>query len=84
MEHISLIKVHIILLLPSLNPLTPTVKPRVIQRFLTFDSTDRTLMCDHWKAVEQYFTLVVFVFQFYPVCNFGKVINFGLFVKARI
>ena len=24
-----------------------------------------------WKGVEQYFTVVLFVFQFYPVCNFG-------------
>ena len=28
--------------------------------------------------VEQYFTVVLFVFQFYPVCNFGKFISFGL------
>ena len=32
----------------------------------------------HWKAVEQYFTFVLFVFQCYPVCHFGKCINFGL------
>ena len=25
----------------------------------------------HWKAVERYFTMGLFVFQFYPVCNFG-------------
>ena len=31
-------------------------------------------MTMHWKAVEQYFTAVLFVFQF--VCNFGKSINF--------
>ena len=35
-------------------------------------------MTIHWKAVEQYFTVVLFVFQFYPVCNFGKFIKFGL------
>ena len=35
-------------------------------------------MTIHWKAVEQYFTVVMFVFQFYPVCNFGKFINFVL------
>ena len=29
-------------------------------------------------AVEQYFTVVLVVFQFFPVCNFGKFINFGL------
>ena len=31
-----------------------------------------------WKAFERYFTVVQFVFQFYPVCNFGKFMNFGL------
>ena len=29
------------------NPLTPRVKPCVIQTFLSFDSMDRTLKCDH-------------------------------------
>ena len=29
------------------NPLTPRVKPWVIQSFLTFDSMYRTLKCDH-------------------------------------
>ena len=29
------------------NTLTPRVKPWVIQSFLTFDSMDRTLKCDH-------------------------------------
>ena len=56
-------------------PLTPRVKRWVIQSFLTFDSIDRTI---HWKAVEQYFTVVLFVFPFYPVCNFGKFINFNV------
>ena len=28
-------------------------------------------MTIHWKAVEQYLTVVLFVFQFYPVCNFA-------------
>ena len=37
------------------NPLTPTVKLWVIQSFLTFDSMD------NWKAVEQYFTVELFV-----------------------
>ena len=31
------------------NPLTPRVKPPVVQSFLTFDSMDRTLKCDHSK-----------------------------------
>ena len=26
----------------------------------------------HWKVIEQYFTVVMFVFQFYPVCNLRK------------
>ena len=29
------------------NPLTARVKPWLIQSFLTFDSMDRTLKCDH-------------------------------------
>ena len=42
----------------------------MIQSFLTFDSMDRIPKCDHsWKAVEKYFTVVLFVIQFYPVCN---------------
>ena len=32
-------------------------------------------MTIQWKAVVQYFTVVLLVFQF---CNFGKCINFGL------
>ena len=36
----------------------------------------------HWKAVEQYSTLVLFVFQFNPVCTFGKFNNFGLGILA--
>ena len=66
----------------SSNPypvLTPRVKPWAMQSFLTFDSIDRTLKCDHsLKAVEQYFTKVLFVFQFWPVSTFGKFISFGL------
>ena len=38
------------------NPLTPKVKPWVIQSLLTFDSVRI-----HWKAVEQYFTAMLFV-----------------------
>ena len=30
-----------------------------------------------WKAVDQYFTVGLCVFQFYPVCNFGEFINFA-------
>ena len=35
-------------------------------------------MTIHWKAVELYFTVMLFVFQSHPVCNFEKNINFGL------
>ena len=30
-----------------------------------------------WNALEQYLTVVMFIFQFSPVGNFGKFINFG-------
>ena len=30
------------------------------------------------KSVTQYFTVVLFVFQFYEVCNFGNLSMFGL------
>ena len=50
------------------NSLTPRLEPLVIQSFLTFDSMDRTLKCDHcWKAVEQYFTVVLFVNLLTPI-----------------
>ena len=32
----------------------------------------------HWKSVDQHFTVVLFVFQFHPVFDFGKFIKFGL------
>ena len=48
----------------------------VIQNFLTFGSMDSVTI--HWKAVEQYFTVLLFVFQFYSVCNFRKFVNSGL------
>ena len=37
---------------------------------------DKTLK--YLKAAEQYFTVVPFVFKCHPVCNYEKVINFGL------
>ena len=61
----------------NLNLLTPRVKLWVIQGFLTFDS-EHLSMAIHWKAVEQYFAVVLFAFQFYPICNVGKCISFGL------
>ena len=40
------------------------------------NSLDRTFMCDHLlESFEQYFTVVLFVFQLHPVCNFGKFVN---------
>ena len=35
-------------------------------------------MTIYWKAVEQYFTVGLFVFQFYLVCNSGKFAPFNL------
>ena len=35
-------------------------------------------MTIHWKVVAQYFSVVLFGFPFYPVCNFGNFINFRL------
>ena len=32
----------------------------------------RTLKCDHWKTVEQYFAVLLLVDPFSPVCNLGK------------
>ena len=31
----------------NINPFTPRVEPWVTETFLTFDSMDRTLKCDH-------------------------------------
>ena len=33
-------------------------------------------MTIRWKAVEQYLTVVLFVFEFFLVCYFGKCISF--------
>ena len=35
-------------------------------------------MTIHGKAVEEYFTVVLFVFKFFPLSNFEKFIHFGL------
>ena len=46
------------------NPLTPRVKPWVIQSFLTLILwTEPKRVTIHWKAVEQYFTVELFVFS---------------------
>ena len=40
---------------------------------------DRLLQGDHYlKAVEQYFVVVLFVFQFYPICHFEIFLSFRL------
>ena len=57
------------------RPLIPRVKPWLIRSFLTLDSkTERATI--RWKAVEQYFAVVLFVFQL-QVRNCGKFTNFG-------
>ena len=48
----------------------------MIQSILTFDSVESVTI--HGKAVGQYFTVMLFVFQFYPICNCGKCISFRL------
>ena len=40
------------------------------------------MMTIHWKAVEQYVTVVLFVFQFSRVCNFGYFIILDLALKG--
>ena len=44
----------------------------------SFDYMDSKVLTIHWKAIEQYFAGVLFVFRFSPVCYFGKFINIGL------
>ena len=68
----------IMLLKMFLDALTPRVKPW--GRDAKFSDfwilwTASLSVTIHWKTVEQYFTVMLSVFQFYPVCNFGKLIN---------
>ena len=65
------------------NPLTPRVKPWVIQSFLTFDSMDRTVKCDH--SLESCCAVHVLYCRA-VTCNFGKFINFrlGTFRSERV
>ena len=65
------------------NPLTPRVKPWVVESFLTLILwTDSKSVTIHWKAVEQYFTVVLFVFQsrstHWHFVIFETFSNFGL------
>ena len=43
-------------------------------------------MTIHWEAIEQYFTVVLFVYQFDPVCNSESFINyeFGTVRSERV
>ena len=41
-------------------------------------------MTIHWKVVEEYFTVVLFVFQVSPVCNFGKFIELLILALSGI
>ena len=72
-KHNMLVKFNIVPKKPF-DPLTPRVKPCVIKSFPTFDSVDRTLKCHH--SLESCWA--VLFLKFYPVCNCGKFINFGL------
>ena len=53
-----------------INPLTSRVKPWMTQSFVTFESMDRTLKCDH--SLESCWAVL------YCACNFRKFINFWL------
>ena len=64
----------------SFTPKVIDVKPQVTQSLLTFESMGRPLKYDHSlesHIIEQYFTVVLFVFRISPVCNFGKLDNFA-------
>ena len=39
-------------------------------------------MTIHWKAVEEYFTVVLFVFLCYPVCNMENLAILDLVVSG--
>ena len=44
--------------------------------FSFYGQNPKVLSIEH--TVEQYLSVVLFDFQIYPVCNFGKSINFGV------
>ena len=48
------------------------------------ETLGKLVLTNHWKAVEQYCTVVLFVFQFYPVGNFEKLIICFSWVKGSI
>ena len=57
----------------------------MIQSFLTFDSMERTIKCNHsLEVVDQCFTVVLFVFQFHPVCNFGTFVVLDIVRGERV
>ena len=55
-------------------PLTPRVKPWVVQSFLTFDSMDRTLKCDH--SLEG--CCLFFSFCLFVILENGSVLDLAL------
>ena len=63
---------------------TPRVKPWVIQTFLTFDYMESVII--HWKTVEQYFTMVLFVFQSFnmQICKIYQFWIWRTWVKGLI
>ena len=65
------------------NPLTPRVKPWMIQSFLSFDSMDRTLKCDH--SLESCgAVLYCGVVRLFPVCNLYQFSSLGTVRSERV
>ena len=60
------------------SPLSDTLRSDTKFSKLFILWTEPLSVTIHWKAVEQSFSVVLFVVQFYPVCNFGKLMKFGL------
>ena len=58
------------------NPLTPRVKPWVIQSFITFACMNRTLKSgDSLESCGAVLYCGAVCFSIYPLCNFVKCIN---------
>ena len=71
------ITVKAFLLFSKINFLSETLGDTQFSSF-SFYEQEPSSVTIRWKAVEQYFTVVMFVLPFLPVCNLGKVIHFGL------
>ena len=63
----------------STNPVTPRVKPWVIQH-LTFDSIDRTLKCDH----SYYDAVFFFNFPQFVILENLIIFGFGIIRSERV